>query len=104
MDKYIIVKVFCNKLEIVNNITNILLNNKLVAGCQVYTCDSMYHWNQCMEHSSEYLIEMRTKLSKFNDIEKIVKKIHDYEVCEISYIEISGANKEFLSWIDENVK
>ena len=47
---------------------------------------------------------MRTKLSKFSAIEKIVKKIHDYDVCEISYVEISGANKEFLDWIDKIIE
>ena len=57
-----------------------------------------------IEQANEYLIEMRTKLSKFNMIEKIVKENHDYEVCEISYVEILGANKEFLNWIEEELK
>lgn len=47
---------------------------------------------------------MRTKLSKFSEIEKTVKEIHDYDVCEISYVEILGANKEFLNWIEEELK
>ena len=33
-----------------------------------------------------------------------VKEIHDYDVCEISYVEILGANKEFLNWIEEELK
>lgn len=67
-------------------------------------CKSKYYWNNEIEQANEYLIEMRTKLSKFNEIERLVKEIHDYEVCEISYVEILGANKEFLNWIEEELK
>lgn len=104
MDKYIIVKVLCDKNEITNNIVDSVLNKRLVSGCQIYECRSKYHWNNEIEQTNEYLIEMRTKLSKFNAIEKLVKEIHDYDVCEISYVEISGANKEFLDWIDKIIE
>lgn len=104
MDKYIIVKVLCDKYKIKDNIINTVLNKKLVAGCQTYECKSKYYWNNELEEANEYLIEMRTKLSKFSEIEKIVKEIHDYDVCEISYTEILGANEEFLNWIDNSIK
>lgn len=104
MDKYIIVKVLCDKSEITDNIVDSVLKKKLVAGCQIYQCKSKYYWNNEIEETNEYLIEMRTKLSKFGEIEKIVKEIHDYDVCEISYVEILGANKEFLNWIEEELK
>lgn len=104
MDKYIIVKVLCDKIEIANKIDDSVLEKKLVAGCQIYECKSKYYWKNEIEQANEYLIEMRTKLSKFDEIEKLIKEIHDYEVCEISYVEISGANKEFLDWIDKIVE
>lgn len=47
---------------------------------------------------------MRTKESLFEEIEKEIKCIHDYEVCEISYYKIAGASKEFLSWIEKEIK
>lgn len=104
MDKYIIVKVLCDKIEVKDSIINSVLKEYLVAGCQTYECKSKYFWNNEIEQANEYLIEMRTKLSKFNMIEKIVKENHDYEVCEISYVEILGANKEFLDWIDSVIE
>ena len=30
------------------------------------------------------------------------RKIHDYEIAEISYYEIKGGNMEFWHWIDQN--
>ena len=34
-------------------------------------------------------------------IENKIKKIHDYEVPEISFYSISNVNTEFFNWIDE---
>lgn len=103
MDKYIIVKTLCNNKEIANEIIKKVLKEKLAAGCQIYNCESKYYWNKQIEQSKEYLIEMRTKLSRFKKIENIIKNIHDYEVCEVSCIEILDANPEFLNWIEESI-
>ena len=43
MDKYIIVKVLCDKSEIADNIVDSVLKKKLVAGCQIYQCKSKYY-------------------------------------------------------------
>ena len=103
MDNYIIVTTLCDKEEIANKIINALLEKKLVAGSQMSKVHSKYWWNDKLEQFEEYKIEFRTKESKFSIIESEIKKIHDYEVAEISYIEIKNASKELLNWIDKNV-
>lgn len=104
MDKYIIVTTLCDKEEIANKIIDTLLEKKLIAGSQVNKVHSKYWWNKKLEECDEYRLEFRTKESKFLVIENEIKEIHDYEVAEISYYEIKNANKEFLDWIDKNVK
>ncbi len=104
MDKYIIVRTFCDKEEIANKIVNTLLENKLVAGSQKEKIHSKYWWNNEFEECDEYKLEFRTKASLFDEIVMKIKEIHDYDVAEISSTEIINANKEFLSWIDENTK
>lgn len=59
-------------------------------------------WNNELEECDEYKLEFRTKESLFTEIENEIKKIHDYEIAEISYYEIKGGNMEFLHWIDQN--
>ena len=104
MDKYIIVTTLCNKEEIANKIIDTLLEKKLVAGCQLSKVYSKYWWNHELEEYDEYKLEFRTKESLFVEIENEIKKTHDYETAEISYSEIKGANKDFLSWIDKETK
>ena len=104
MDKYIIVTTLCDKEEIVNKIIDTLLEKGLVAGSQISEVHSKYWWNNELEECDEYKLEFRTKESKFSEIENEIKKIHNYEVAEISTFEIKNASKKFLNWIDENIK
>lgn len=104
MDKYIVVTTLCDNKDIANKIINTLLEKKLVAGSQLSTVYSKYWWNDKLEECEEYKIEFRTKEYLFKEIEYEIKLIHDYEVAEISCYEIKNASKEFLDWIDCNVK
>jgi periplasmic divalent cation tolerance protein len=104
MDKYIIVTTLCNKKEIAEKIQDTLLEKRLIAGCQISERESKYWWDGKLEKSHEYHIEMRTKEVLFNEIENEIKKIHDYEVAEISYFYIDGASKEILDWIEKETK
>ena len=104
MDKYIIVTTLCDKKKIANKIIDILIEKKLVAGSQMTKVNSKYWWNNELEECDEYKLEFRTKESKFSIIESEIKKIHNYEVAEISYCEIKNASKEFLDWVDKNIK
>ena len=104
MNKYIVVTTLCNKEDIANKMVNVLLEKKLVAGSQISKVHSKYWWNNKLEECVEFKVEFRTKNSLFNEIEKEIRNIHDYEVAEISSCEIVNASQEFLNWIDENTK
>lgn len=104
MDKYIVVTTLCDKEEIANRIIDTLLEKKFIVGSQMTKVYSKYWWNNMLEERNKYKLEFRTKESLFSEIETEIKKVHDYDVAEISYYEIKSGSKEFLKWIDENVK
>ena len=103
MDKYIIITTLCSDKNIADKIVEKLLNEKLVSGSQLSTVHSKYWWNEELEECEEYKLEFRSKYSLFNKIKEIICSIHDYEVAEISCVEIIDANSDFLSWIDNNI-
>lgn len=103
MDKYIVVTTYCDKKEIADKIINTLLEKRLVVEAHISTVNSSFWWNNKIEENDEYKLDFRTKESKFYSIENEIKQIHDYEVAEISYYELKGANKEILDWIEQNI-
>ena len=103
MNKYVIITTLCNNEEIANKIISNLLDKKLIAGSQLSKVHSKYWWKNYLEECSEYKLEFRTKLSRYKEIEEEIKRIHDYNLPEISYSEIKGS-KEFEEWIDKFVE
>ena len=103
LDEYIIVTTLCDKEEMANKIVDTLLEKRLVAGCQVSKVYSKYWWNNELEECDEYKIDFRTKESLFGKIETEIKKIHNYEVAEISYTEIKDGSQDFFKCIDNNI-
>lgn len=102
MNKYVVITTLCDKEDISNKIVNSLLEKRMVAGSQVSKVHSKYWWNNQLEECDEFKMEFRTKDSLFEKIENEIKKIHDYEVAEISCYEIKNASKEIIKWIEEN--
>lgn len=101
MSKFIIITTLCDKKEIAEKIQNTLLEKRLVAGCQISERKSKYWWNNRLEETIEFHLEMRSKENLFEKVKQEILEIHDYDVCEISYYEIKEANKEFLDWIEK---
>lgn len=102
--EYCIVITACDKKEIADKITEILLNERLVSCVQESKRTSSYHWKGNIERSDEYILTMKTKKSLYKKVEEKIILFHDYEVPEVIMIDISNGNKDFLKWIDEETK
>lgn len=103
MNKVIHVVLICNNYDLAINIQNILLDKKMITGCQMIEINSKYFWNKESFNKTEYRIDMKTVDSLYKSIYDEVRKVHNYEVFELSYYEIN-ANMEFITWINEEVR
>ena len=101
MKKYIIVRTFCSDKMIAEEIEDELLGKKLVAGVQRSLIHSKYWWKGMLEHTQEYKLVFRTTSDKYDEIANVIKRIHNYDVCEISAVEIIDGTPEFFKWIDD---
>lgn len=94
---------FGNKEELEKTI-NDLLDNKLVASCQVIESNSAWNWNNKRESEKEYLLLMKSKKSLSNEIYKVIKNIHSYECFEFAIFNLTSINNDYLNWIDKETK
>lgn len=99
MERCIVVTTLSDNLDIIKNIQKELLEKHLVSGCQISEVNSTYWWDNEINESKEYKLEVRTLEKLFSKIELIIKQNHNYELPEISYYEINGS-KEILEWIN----
>jgi periplasmic divalent cation tolerance protein len=86
-------------------ISDKLLKEKLVACTNIIkNVDSRFWWKNKIESANEILLTAKTDLKFLNDIVKIVKQLHSYEVPEIIALPIIDANKDYLEWIKKSIK
>jgi periplasmic divalent cation tolerance protein len=66
--------------------------------------DSLYWWRGAMERSREYLLVAKTRASALVGLVSEVKAIHGYEVPEIIALPIVGGSRDYLQWLDAEVR
>ncbi len=103
-DGYYNVKTATDDINIAKQITKSLLEKRLVSSVQQKEITSIWWWNNELEESKEYVLEMKTKKSLYKEVEREIKKIHSYEVPEIYAEEIKEGLPEYFKWIEENTK
>lgn len=62
---------------------------------------SHFWWQGKKEKAEEHLLIVKSRASLLDDIIKLVKEAHSYEVPEIVAIPIAGGNQDYLNWIKE---
>ena len=102
--KYVMIEVAFNNKEEVNLTEEKLLKEKLVAILQVLTSDSIWNYNGELESDKEYLVFMKTKESLINEVYKVIKEIHSYNVPEFAVFPLTSPSNDYLKWIDEETK
>jgi len=95
--------VTCRDKDEAIKISKILLKKKVIACSNIFPIESLYNWKGKLNEEKEYAMILKTKNSKFDEIKKIIKKEHSYEVpCICSWNE--NADEEYEKWINEEVK
>ena len=104
MNKYIMITTTFENKEEANKISELLLKERLVSCCQISNITSSYHWKGKIEHTEEYLLQMKSKKELYNQIEKIILENHSYETPQLVAYDIIDGYKEYLNWIEGETK
>ncbi len=100
--KYMIVFVTVPDKKTAKIITESILNKKLAACVNIIdNLNSVYWWNNKIESSKELLLIMKSIQSKYCALEKEIKKLHPYEVPEVTAVDIKAGSRDYLKWISQ---
>ncbi len=77
-----------------------------LAGCVniISTIESLYWWKGEIEEDNESILIAKTKVSNIENIIKRVKEIHSYENPAILAIPIINGSKEYLDYLDDEIR
>jgi len=102
---YIVLFITTATVEEAQQISKALLNQRKVACINIVPKVSSHFWWQGeLDSAKESLMVVKTKASQLNEIVRLVKELHSYEIPEIIALPIVGGNQDYLEWIDKEVK
>ena len=103
MTKFIIVTTSCSHLGETEKIAKYIIEKSLGACAQITKIKSIYKWQDEIQESEEYRLEIKTISSKFQSIKNYIKEVHEYEIPEIIVTEIIDGSEGFFSWVKDSV-
>ena len=98
---YCLITTTTDSKENADAITQLLLEEKLIACVQSTVIQSAYHWQGKIIKSEEILLQMKSKRSLFEKVQREIEHLHTYDVPEIIMVPMAGANLPYLQWLEK---
>jgi periplasmic divalent cation tolerance protein len=82
-----------------------VVEKKLAACCNIIAgLRSIYFWKNEIQDDKEMLLMIKTKKDIFPELQKAITGLHPYSIPEIISISIEKGFKNYLNWVEQNVK
>ncbi len=105
MSEFIEIHWTSGSIDEARKVARYLVQENYVACAQIVPwIESIYTWNGQLETTQESKIVFKTRRDNYDAIKKIIMENCSYQVPEISYHFIDGANEEYLQWMRDSTK
>lgn len=99
----ILVLTTTDKITVAKKISQALLKQKLVACASIIPMESSYWWKGKIVNAKEFQLVLKTKAQNYEKIEKLIKKLHTYDLPEVISIDIKRAGKDYIKWLESEI-
>lgn len=88
-----------------NQMAQKLIESGLAACVSILApCRSIYRWQGNIENSTEIPLLIKTEVSNYKAVEKIIQNLHPYELPEIIYLHVDGGLPDYLQWVRDRIQ
>ena len=102
--EYIVVLMTCADEEEGRKIADTLLDRRKAACLGIFPKgESFFWWKGKKDRAEEYLLVAKTRKSLLDELIRLVKEVHSYEVPEIIALPIVGGNPDYLDWLEKEL-
>ncbi|EDW63066.2 divalent-cation tolerance protein CutA [Drosophila virilis] len=81
-----------------------IIERKLAACVNIIPqIESIYMWEGKVNEDNEYLMMIKTRTARIDELSKFVRENHPYSVAEVISLPIQAGNLPYLNWITQTV-
>ncbi|MEX2188390.1 MAG: divalent-cation tolerance protein CutA [Pirellulales bacterium] len=81
-----------------------LVSRRLAACVQIVgPIASVFHWQGKVEHSEEWLCQIKTRRDKYAQLEAVLLELHPYDVPEILATPVVAIGEAYARWLHEEL-
>ncbi len=99
----IILYLTCANSSEAKKISNALLEAKLVACVRQSTVASTYWWEGKINHDDEVLLMMETLEAKFDEVNRIIEKLHSYKEYVLTAVPVTKTTPGVKQWLRDTI-
>ncbi|MCS7048484.1 MAG: divalent-cation tolerance protein CutA [Verrucomicrobiae bacterium] len=105
MSRVLVGWVTCGSQREARRIAQALIEQRVAACVNIVSgIESHYRWEGRQERSREWLLMIKTTGTRMREVEKLVRKLHSYQVPEIIFVNMAGGSVDYLDWVRDSVK
>lgn len=99
-----IVLVTCGNVAEARRIARAVVEKRLAACVNIVlgSVESVYRWKDKVETARERLLIIKTTKARLIELEREVKRLHNYEVPEFLVLPVNAGSRRYLQWVEEN--
>jgi periplasmic divalent cation tolerance protein len=99
-EKLSVILVTAPSQEVANQLAHSLLTERLAACVTVVPrVMSIYAWEGKLEQAEEALMMIKTRSSRYAEVEQHIRTHHPYDTPEIVEIPVGQATQKYLQWV-----
>ena len=102
-----LIQVNCNCPDdnIATELANTIIELKLAACVNIVSnVKSVYRWQGKIERDVESQLQIKTSVELYPELEKLIIRLHPYDVAEVIAHPITNGNQEYIDWLKGNLK
>lgn len=105
MDDLVVATTTTNSVKEARELAGLLVKEKLAACVQIVPkIESVYEWEGRIHDDQEYMLVIKTREKRIDDIKKVMEKQHSYEVPEFLVLPVVDGLEDYLKWMEANTK
>ena len=100
----VMVYITCRDEDEARNVTKTLLDEKLVACCNMWPVRSLYTWEGSLEDHMEWAALYKTREELADKLIDRIKELHSYKVPGIEVVKVDGGLPDYLQWVGDETE